>query len=338
MISLILSGKLALSTAAAVAGTLFLLISGAAASEKNLLRAVVGIETTISPDARTARILGTQRQGSGVVIDDEGLVLTIGYLILEADGAVITGPNGKTVPATVVAYDFETGLGLLRLMQKLDVTPLRLGDSSQLGMRDQVVIAARGGPQPLSAARVVSRRIYTGYWEYMVERAIFTAPPYGFHSGAALVGQNGRLLGIGSLLVNDAVAPDVPSPGNMFVPVNGLKPVLADLLQSGRRSGRKRPWIGANTIEANGRLFVIRVTPNGPADAAGIKAGDLILGLSGRPIESQQDFYRRLWRSGEPGTEININILPKGASDLTIKKKTVKAGDRYDWLKIKRSY
>ena len=158
------------------------------------------------------------------------------------------------MPTTLVAYDFETGLGLLRLMQKLDV------------------------------------------------------------------------------------APNVPSPGNMFVPVNSLKPVLADLLQSGRRSGRKRLWIGANTVEANGRVFVTRVTPNGPADKAGIKADDLILGVRGHPIESQPDFYRRLWSSGEPGSEIEINNFPKGAGDLTIKKKTIKSGDRYDWLKIKRSY
>ena len=338
MISRIRSIKRVISAAAGVAATLFMLTAGAAASDKNLLRAVVGIETTISPDARTARILGTQRQGSGVVIDDEGLVLTIGYLMLEADGAVITGPSGKAVPATVVAYDSETGLGLLRLMQKLNVVPLRLGDSSQLKKRDQVIIASRGGPQPLSAAQVVSRRIFSGYWEYLLERAIFTSPPHGFHSGAALIGRDGRLLGIGSLLVNDAVAPNVPSPGNMFVPVNDLKPALADLLQSGRRSGRKRPWIGANTVEANGRLFVTRVTPNGPADAAGIKTGDLILGLGGYPIESQPDFYRRLWRSGEPGSEIDVNILSKGANDLKIRKVTIKSEDRYNWLKITRSY
>ena len=338
MISRIRSIKRAISATAAIAATLFMPAAGAAASDKNLLRAVVGIEATISPDARTASILGTQRQGSGVVIDDEGLVLTIGYLILEADGALITGPSGKTVPATVVAYDFETGLGLLRLMQKLDVVPLRLGDSSQLKKRDQVIIASRGGPQPLSAAQVVSRRVFSGYWEYLLERAIFTSPPHGFHSGVALIDRDGRLLGIGSLLVNDAVAPNVPSPGNMFVPINGLKPVLADLLQSGRRSGRKRPWIGANTVEANGRLFVTRVTRNGPADKAGIKTGDLILGLGGHPIESQPDFYRRLWRSGEPGSEIDVNILPKGANDLKIRKVTVKSGDRYNWLKIKWSY
>ena len=337
MISPIFSVKLKLSAATIIAGTLFLFTLDAAASSDDPMRALVRIETTIPNDARTARILGTQRQGSGVVIDDDGLVLTIGYLILEADGVLATGPSGRTVPATVVAYDSETGLGLLRLMQRLDVVPLRLGDSSQLGIRDQVLLASRVDNQNLSAARVVSVRIFSAYWEYMLERAIFTAPPFGSHSGGALIGQDGRLLGIGSLLVNDTLAPNVPSPGNMFVPVNGLKPVLADLLQNGRRSGPKRPWIGANTFESNGRLFVARVTPKGPADLAGIKAGDLILGLRNIPINSQQNFYRRLWRSGEPGTVVEINVLPKAAIDLAIIKKKVKTSDRYDWLKIKRS-
>ena len=319
-------------------GTLLLLAPSAKAAEKDVLSAVVAIEAQIPKDARTASFLGTQRQGSGVLIDEEGIILTVGYLILEAESALITGPEGKQISATVIAYDHETGFGLLRLIQKLDAAPMQLGNSSRLRERDQVLIAARRGQQPISAASVVSRRVFTGYWEYMVERAIFTMPPHEFHSGAALIGEDGRLLGIGSLLVNDAVAPNVPSPGNMFIPVNDLKPILADLLRSGRRSGPKRPWIGVNTFEANGRLFVTRVTDNGPADKAGIKVGDLILGLLGRPIESQKEFYSRLWLAGEPGTEIEINVLPKGATELKIKKIIVKSGDRYDWLRINRSF
>jgi len=310
----------------------------ALAADNDVLRAVVGIEAQIPQDARTARILGTQRQGSGVVIDDQGLVLTIGYLILEADSTIVTGPDGKKVLASIIAYDHESGLGLVRMAQKLDVSPMRLGDSSKVTEADQVLIAARGGDRPISAARVVSRRVFTGYWEYMLDSAIFTSPPHAFYSGAALVGEDGRLLGIGSLFVNDAAAPNVPLPGNMFVPVNGLKPVLADLLQSGRRSGPKRPWIGANTFEANGRLFVMRITNDGPADKAGLKTGDLIVGIRGRPIQNQEDFYRRLWQSGEPGSEIELNVLQKDASELKIEKFRVKAGDRYNWLKINRSF
>jgi len=333
---IITSWRVGLAAAAFILPTI--LTSAAKAAESDVLQAVVGIDSTIPQDARTARILGTERQGSGVVIDDQGLVLTIGYLILEASGALVTGPDGKQVPASIVAYDNESGLGLLRLSQKLNVKPMRLGDSSGVTESDHVLIAARGGQRPVSAARVVSRRVFTGYWEYMLEKAIFTSPPHSFHSGAALVGEDGRLLGIGSLFVNDAAAPNVPLPGNMFVPVNGLKPVLADLLQSGRRSGAKRPWIGANTFEANGRLFVTRVTINGPADKAGIKVGDLILGIRGLPVQNQADFYRRLWSSGEPGTAIELNVLPKDTNDLKIQKVPVLSGDRYNWLKINRSF
>ena len=215
---------------------------------------------------------------------------------------------------------------------------MRLGNSSQLFVKDQVLIAAHGGQYPVSAAQVVSRRVFTGYWEYMVEKAIFTAPPHSFHSGAALVGENGKLLGIGSLFVNDAATPHVPLPGNMFVPVDGLKPILADLLQNGRRAGPKRPWIGANTFETNGRMFVARVSQNGPADKAGLSEGDLILGVNGSLIKNHADFYRKLWLSGEAGQIIKLNVLPKGTSELKIQELNVLSGDRYEWLKLRLSY
>lgn len=308
------------------------------AAEKDVLQAVVGIKSQIAADARTARFLGRERQGSGVVIDDQGLVLTIGYLILEADGAMVTGPDGTTVPATVVAYDHESGLGLLRLTKKLNVKPMRLGNSAILEVRDPVLIASRGGQQPVIAAQVVSRRVFTGYWEYLLDNAIFTAPPFGFHSGAALVGEDGKLLGIGSLFVNDAVAPAVPSPGNMFVPVDRLKPILADLLQSGRRSGPKKPWIGANTYEAQGRIFVNRITPDGPAARAGLAESDIILGVNGTPVHGHADFYRKLWSSGEPGVTVKLNVLPRTSGDFKAKEIQIHTGDRYDWLKIRRSF
>ena len=307
-------------------------------THKDVLQAVVGIKTQISQDARTASFLGREREGSGIVIDDQGLVLTIGYLILEADSAIITGPDGKQVPATIVAYDHESGLGLLRLSGKLDIKPMRLGNSATVSLQDKILAASRGGDRPVIITEVVSRRVFTGGWEYLLENAIFTSPPHRFHSGAALVGEDGRLLGVGSLFVGNAAGSNVMSPGNMFVPVDALKPALADLLQTGRRSGKKRPWLGANTSEQRGRVFVDRVSPGGPAAKAGIAANDLILGVNGLPISGQADFYRKLWAAGEAGSTVKLNVLPEGGGNFSVKEIPVKTGDRYEWLKLGQSF
>ena len=300
----------------------------------DILKAVVGIRAEVPSGARTARFLGTERIGSGVVIDDNGLILTIGYLILEAAGAVVTGPEGKQFPATIVAYDHQTGFGLLRARNPVGLKPLRLGKSSEITERDNVIVVSRGGPQPISAARVVSRRDFVGYWEYLLERAIFTSPPHHFHSGAALIGENGRLLGIGSLFVNDAATPSQPLPGNMFVPVDQLKPILADHLARGRRSSPPRPWIGVNTNEVLGRVVVSRVSPGGPGYRAGIKVGDIILGVGDKPVRDQSHFYRRLWATGEAGVTVPLNTLPMNAATLTSKRIEIRSQDRNNWLKM----
>ncbi|MAF49251.1 MAG: hypothetical protein CMM10_13405 [Rhodospirillaceae bacterium] len=315
-------------------------IRGAPGAEINrdVLKAVVGVKAEISADARTARILGTERIGSGVVIDDSELVLTIGYLILEADGAIVTGPGGKQVAATIVAYDHDSGFGLLRLRGKLDIKPMRLGNSRTLTVGDGVLVASRGGAQPVVAARVVSRRVFTGAWEYMLERAIYTSPPHTYHSGAALIGEDGRLLGVGSLLVNDAAGPGRPLPGNMFVPVEILKPVLGDLLEKGRRSAPARPWIGANTLELAGRLLVTRVSPGGPAAKAGIEGGDLIIGVAGQPVRGQADYYRKVWRSGPAGSSVLLNVLPNNLEEMKIRDIPVRSIDRSEWLRLRRSF
>jgi S1-C subfamily serine protease len=307
-------------------------------ASKDILQAIVGIEAKISNDARTARILGTQRQGNGIVIDNEGLIVTIGYLILEATNIKITHHDGTRTSAEHVAYDHESGLGLIRIPSNINIKPLRLGNSSQISQNDKAIILAHSSEYPISGVQVVSRRVFTGYWEYMLENAIFTSPPHSYHSGAALVGEDGKLLGVGSLLVNDAATPNVLLPGNMFVPIDELKPILADLLQHGRRTGQKRPWIGANTFETNGRIFVSRITKNGPADQAGLSIGDLIVGVNGISIGNHADFYRKLWSSGKPGQFITLNIIPQQLKKLQIQELKIRSGDRSKWLKIKRSF
>ncbi|MCZ6606128.1 MAG: S1C family serine protease [Alphaproteobacteria bacterium] len=299
-----------------------------------VLRAVVGVRAEIRTDARTAGSLGTEREGSGVVIGADGLVLTIGYLILEAKAAEVLTPDGKAVPATVVGYDHDTGFGLLRADRPLGIKPVALGDSAALAEGDMVLIVSHEGAPPATPARVVSRRPFAGYWEYLLENAIFTAPPHPGYGGAALIGPDGRLLGIGSLFVNDAAAPATPGPGNMFVPIDGLKPILADLLEHGRPSRPSHPWLGLYTEQNRGRVFIVRVAAGGPAEKVGLKAGDIIMGVGGKRVRDMADFFRKVWARGDAGTEIPIDVLPMGAADPVIARVVVPSLDRYRWLRL----
>ncbi len=314
--------------------SLLLSPQGTAAAQANPLDSVVGVEARVPADARTANALGTRREGSGVVIDDKGLVLTIGYLILEAESTEIVLPGDRRIPAEVVAYDYDSGFGLLRALGRLDLDPVDLGDSSALTAHSQILVASFGYAQNLTPALVASRRDFAGYWEYLLPNAIFTTPPHRGFGGAALFGPDGRLLGIGSLFVGDAAAKDQPLAGNMFVPIDALKPIMADLLSHGRRSGPGHPWLGVFTQELRGRLFVDRVSPQGPAAAAGLAVGDIIVSVGDAPVAGMADFYRKIWALGEPGVTVPLTVLKAdGLSQVEIK-----SGDRYDYLKLKPSY
>ena len=257
-----------------------------------LLSGVVRMKTFINPDGRTTQNLGREREGSAVVIDSNGLILTIGYLMVEAHSAEIVTNDGHTVPANVVGYDNQTGFGLLRTIAPLKVQPLAFGKSSELKERDAVVVAPFGGPDNAAPAVVVAKREFAGNWEYLLDQAIFTAPPHPTWSGAALLNHEGKLVGIGSLIVGDATGKGERQPGNMFVPTDLLAPILADLIVSGRTAGAGRPWLGINTDEMHGHLMVSNVTPGGPAEHAGLKRGDIILGVNGETVSHLPEFYR----------------------------------------------
>ena len=293
--------------------------------------AVVTVHAQALGNARTTDSLGTQRTGSGVLIAPSGLVLTIGYLILEADQVEITDANGRSLPASVVAYDHATGFGLLRPFGPLGPKPIKLGASGDIAKLDHLMIAAGGGEGGVSVATVVSRRTFAGYWEYLIDGAIFTAPPRVDHSGAALINKDGELVGIGSLFVMDAMTPGERLPGNMFVPIDLLKPILAELIETGRQKAGRRPWIGVSSVEDDGRLKVMRVTPEGPADKAGIRAGDIILSVGSEKVRGLPDFYRRLWASGEPGVEVPLTVL-QGADLMDMRVHSI---DRLDFLRKK---
>jgi S1-C subfamily serine protease len=293
-------------------------------------RAVVSLRVKAIRNARSAATLGTERSGSGVLIAPSGLVLTIGYLVLEADQVEVTDAGGRTVPATVAAYDHATGFGLVRPIVPLGPKPIRLGASKDLESGERVLVATPG-ETGLSIATVVSRRPFAGYWEYLIDGAVFTSPPRLDHSGAALINKDGALVGIGSLLVMDALKPGARSPGNMFVPVELLEPILDEMIATGRQKAGRRPWIGVNSMEDDGRLRVLRVTDESPADLAGLRAGDIILGLGGRPVKDLEAFYRALWGAGAPGVEVPLRVM-RGEEVREIR---VKSMDRLDFVRRK---
>ena len=292
---------------------------------------VVKVRSKALANARSGRSLGPQREGTGVVIDSDGLVLTIGYLIVEAETVELSTADGRAIPATIVAYDNATGFGLLKALRPLAVKPVQFGQSSGIAEREMVLIVGFDGVAP---AYVVSRRPFIGYWEYLLDEAIYTAPATVNWSGAALLNREGKLLGIGSLVVGDAMGTRTQVPGNMFVPIDLLKPMLGDLIATGKSSARPRPWIGINSQEVQGNVIVTRVSPEGPADGASIATGDVIVGIGGQPIKGQADFYTRMWKIGEAGVDIPLDVLRAGRVESI----TVKSIDRERYFRPKPIY
>jgi len=278
-------------------------------SIEELLASVVKVKAHVPAGARSAETLGREREGTGVVIDQNGLVLTIGYLILEATSAEVIDNAGKTRAAEVAGYDHETGFGLLRVAEPLKVKPMALGTSRELTEKDPVLVASFGGREMAGPAYVVSVRTFAGSWEYLLENAIFTAPPHPAWSGAALINRSGRLVGIGSLIVGDAMASGQQFPGNMFVPIDALKPILSDLIADGRAGGPGKPWLGLTTEEVQGRLFVTRVAPDSPAAKVGIKRGDIVLGIGDKTAASLVELYQLLHGVGAAGVSVPLTVL-----------------------------
>jgi S1-C subfamily serine protease len=298
-----------------------------------LVSAVVQIKTVINPDGTSIKNLGREREGSGIVIDESGLVLTIGYLMVEAQSAEIVTNAGRTLPATVVGYDHETGFGLLRTLEPPKIKPLALGRSADVKAQDPALVASYGGADAVLPVHVASRREFTGSWEYLVDDAIFTNPPHPAWSGAALIDRQGKLVGVGSLIVGDSMG-GVPSPGNMFVPIDLLPPIMGDLLTKGRIAGGGRPWLGLNAQEMQGQLLVGRVASGSPAQAAGLERGDVIVGINGEKIATLSELYHKLWSLGAAGVTVPLDV--KSGDDT--RRVEVKSVNRLDTLKFGSTY
>ena len=291
---------------------------------------VVLLRAEVPEDAFTASILGTDRVGNGVVIRADGLVLTIGYLITEATSIWLTTNAGQVVPGHPVAYDQATGFGLVLPLGRLDAPVLARGTAAAAAVGDDAVVIGHGGRAHALQAQLVAKREFAGYWEYVLDDALFTAPPHPQWGGAALVDGDGLLLGVGSLLVQDpASLGGGAQQGNMFVPIDLLEPILDDLLRQGRPAGPARAWLGMYTAEDKGRIVVAGLAADGPADRAGVRLGDVVVEVGGDRVTGLAALWRGVWRLGPAGTDVPLALTRNGAA----KQVRVRSADRTDFLK-----
>jgi S1-C subfamily serine protease len=287
----------------------------------------VGIRALVPQDAFTAEILGTERVGHGVLIRKDGVVLTIGYLITEAETVWISMSGGLTVPGHVLGYDQETGFGLVQALARVDLPPLPLGRSSEAEVGMRVVVGGAGGRKRSVAARIIAKQEFAGYWEYVLDEAIFTAPAHPFWGGTALIGPAGDLLGIGSLQIQQASNSPMArtqrrqgDDANMIVPIDLLNPIFEDLLTIGRPNRPARPWLGLYATEIGNSVAILGLASRGPAHKADLKAGDIVLAVAGTTVSDLAGLFRRVWALGEAGVAVPLTINREGKTfDISVR-------------------
>jgi S1-C subfamily serine protease len=292
------------------------------------LDSLVLLRAEVPENAFTAGILGTDRIGNGVVIRDDGLVLTIGYLTTEATTIWLNTNHGTAVGGFPLAYDQATGFGLVQPLGRLDVPALPRGSAAACRAGDDVVVAGHGGRKHALKTRVIAKREFAGYWEYVLDEAVFTAPAHPHWSGAALIGGDGRLLGIGSLLVQEELG-DRTVQGNMIVPIDPLEPILDDLVNLGHVNRPARPWLGLYATEVKGHVVVSGLANSGPAERAGVRAGDIVIEVSGERVGGLADLFRKIWKLGSAGVEVPLTLVREGA----VSRVRAESVDRQELLK-----
>ena len=292
------------------------------------LASVVGIRAIIPSDAFTAESLGTERAGNGVVIGRDGLILTIGYLITEAETVWIS-TGGNVASGHVLGYDQETGFGLVQALGAFDLPALALGSSAAAEVGEQVVVAGAGGRQASLAARIIAKQEFAGYWEYVLDEALFTAPAHPNWGGTAVIGPAGDLIGIGSLQIQQMVANRQGDDANMIVPIDLLKPILGDLTTIGRPNRPARPWLGLYATEIGDSVAVLGLANRGPAQQADLRTGDIIMAVAGEPVKGLAELFRQVWALGRAGVAVPLTINREGKTfDVSIR-----SGDRRRFLK-----
>lgn len=275
------------------------------------LSSVLGLSANIPADGFTADTLGRERAGHAVLIREDGIVLTIGYLITEASSVWLTTQEGRVVPATVIGFDGETGFGLVQALGRLDLPPLPLGQSDTVRVGDQVVVAGAGGRRRSVAAEIVMKQEFAGYWEYVLDEALFVSPAHPHWGGTAVIDEKGELVGIGSLQLQQEEGQRAETV-NMVVPIDLLKPILPAILSRGRTDRPVRPWLGLFAAEINGRVTIAGIVAGGPSEKAGLEVGDVVVSAGGDEPKDLASFFRAVWRSGPVGAPVTLRLLRDG--------------------------
>jgi S1-C subfamily serine protease len=293
----------------------------------NALDAVVSLSAEVPSDAFTASILGTERAGNGVLID-KGLVLTIGYLITEAETVWLHLGDGRVVEGHALGFDSETGFGLIQALGQIDLPVLPIGESRKADIGERVVIGGHGGRTRSLAAHIAAKQEFAGYWEYVLDEAIFTFPAHPNWGGTGLISSRGELIGLGSLQL-EREREGRNEHFNMMVPIDLLKPIMDDLRKFGRVMRPVRPWLGVYSTEIEDKIVVVGTAPNGPAARAEIKTGDVIVSVAGTRVSDLAQLYRRVWSLGEAGVEVPMVLYREGVTfDVR-----VNSSDRAKFLK-----
>lgn len=293
------------------------------------LAAVVGIKTHVPEDAFTAETLGTERAGHGVLIGDRGLILTIGYLVTEAEKVWLSLSGGRVLEGHVLGYDQATGFGLIQALGRVELPGLELGSSSDAELGARVVVAGFGGRARSVAARIIARQEFAGYWEYLIEQALFTAPAHPNWGGTAVIGPDGKLIGIGSLQIQRVVGNRQNEDINMIVPIDLLKPILDDLMTVGKARHPPRPWLGLFATEVGNRVAIAGLSSRGPASQADIRRGDVVLAVAGDEVHDLAGFFRRVWALGKAGVRVPLLVHREGRTFEV----TIPSADRSSFLK-----
>lgn len=292
---------------------------------------MVSIKTLVPDDAMSAGLLGTERTGHGARIREDGLIATIGYVVHEAESVWIGSSTGAMVPGFVVGYDFESGFGLVKPSMPLTGPVAPLGSIQPLHVGSRVTVAGAGADVEAIEAFVVAKQEFAGRWEYLLEEAVFTAPAFDNWSGAALIDRQGRLCGLGSLVIQGFETGDATETVNMFVPIDLLPPIIDDICQHGRRRSPPRPWLGMLVHEdQDEQLTIVGIYRDCPADRAGLKPGDVILSVNEKPVAGLANMFRRVWRMGDAGVDVPLAVL----RDEEQIDKVVKSDDRASFQRI----
>ena len=308
----------------------------------NTLNSIVRLTSNITEDSLSAKTLGTEREGSAILINNDRLLLTIGYLVLDADAIHLKPYDNEQTSAEIISYHHETGLALLRAQTDLTIKPISIGGSNNIQAGDKLIVASYGGLNYSINVSIASRQEFSGSWEYMLDDAIFAVPTHPNWSGAALIDIEGNLCGVGSLWINDNEKyltdtngeKTYRGPGNMFVPIDAFTPIYDELISTGTVYNKQRPWLGMYTAESLDKLIVSGIIPNAPADMAGVKQGDLIETVNGEKVDSLSEMYKILWSLGSAGTRVILGVDRDG-ENIQI---TVTSDSRYNFMKTNKKH